>query len=400
MNSEENMMKKITLILIALLLACMTGCGQNAVSTDKPAVNNNGNAASVLAPDPANTDVGKNGAVDAQEPAAALAINTAEAAQKLNQLPAIDAIRYAGGSRIAVLSDKLYLFDLSSNTITAETERNASWHGDFGFYPIADGYVVAATNEAMEMECVFFDEGLKKQDTMNLPQKTGLEPIFATDISISADGNLIAVNDFSKGLNIYHRQTGEVTPVLSLDSPETVAMIGQVAFCSQDQKIVFLGQNLKNGEGESIWGSVENNGSGLHTETGKDLDTMFTSRENVLFGQDLPVDGPSGEACIYVPQTDMFNKISLKEKKESTTLGGSADGQFFASSICNSGHGWTIRVYDTNSGTLLYEQPYNCDTEQYRDPYLYIWDNAGVVMLFFRPLNSDSYKIDFITFAQ
>lgn len=387
--------RKIRMSLLTILVLCTAvGCGAKPSTVE----NNWEQSLSNEAKEKENTNVTDNAAQSGES-----VFNVAETVAQLNQFSDMIALRYVSDREVAVLADKLYLYGLTSNTVIANTDKSANWYDDFGFYPVKNGYAVVVCNEDSGPECIYYDKAFNKQETVNILKETNVEAVFVREIAVSADGQLIAVSSISKGLYIFNRLTGEVSHILTLEDSEKVCALSWIVFSDNDQKIVFTGQRISaaSGNGESIYGSISIDGSNLHIEAGNDHDKAIAYNTYVILGQDVPAEKASGEAVVYTPSTESTDKFSLTEKQESNHLFGSYQGEYFGTASLVKDKGWTIRIYETNSGNLVYDEFYEADTKQYFAPWIYIFDDMGTALLYFRPLGENTIgKIDSVSFAK
>lgn len=367
-------MKKTAFILLAiLLLSAAAGCGSQSASED-----GNGVSAENLA-----------------------AFPVSALTERLNRFSGMTAFYPVSKHQAAILADKLYLFDLSANEITARMETPAGWLEDLRIYPLNDGYAVVANNENSELECTYLDRDMNVQGKINFIRETGLEPIFPHNVSVSSDGKLLAVDDGTTGLYLFEPQTKKTEQILAFDNISTVAGLTQIAFTDHNQRIVFTGQRIPQNtdKGESIYGSVKLDGSDLFTEAGNDLSEVTAYDSVVLFGQEIPETEASGEAFIYRPASHLTARFLLTQTEESAHLWGSQEGRYYGASAKNK-DGWTVRLYKMDSGKEIYESNFSYDIEQYRNPRIYIFDTAEVMVLYFGPLGDNpDYKIEVVPFS-
>lgn len=382
-------MKKIVItILMALLICLAIGCAQK-------------NKEGISAETSPHSSAEGTSSIDVPEESGKDSMDIAAIVTRLNQFSGVSAISYASDHEIAVLADKLYLYDLGRNTVSAKTDRLKGWGEDIGFYAVDGGYAIVACNEKDELECTYYDTALNKQETVNIPHATNVEPIFVREIAVSADGKLIAISDISSGLYVFNRQTDTTNHILTLESSEKVAALSQIAFSDSDQMIVFIGQKVSaaTGKGESVYGSISIDGSHLNVGAGDDFEREFAYDTHVIFGQDIPDEQASGKAWVYSSISQKADSFLLAENSESTHLWGSYRGNYVGTTVYMQNEGWIIRIYETMSGNLIYEKFYAMDTNRYGTPQLYIFDDAKIVYLYFRPLGDNkTSEIDAISF--
>lgn len=334
-------------------------------------------------------------------------------AERLNQFPNIAAIWYASDNKLAILADKLYLFDYVKNQIIAETNRLDNWDEIIGFYQVEGGYVVVAPRYSFKstgtegageitdskMECIWLDKKLKQQTVVDISSKLKVHPNFAREVAISRNGQFIAVCTDS-GLYLYNKKTEKTKHIIRVDNTKIVASVSYIDFFGKDTKIVFLGCRFdSDGNMEAIIGSINLDGTNLYTSVEKDLETITSYDTFALLGQDIPKGAPSGKACILEADSRKVKEFPLEEQIESTNLWGSKKGSYYGTTVFKENKGWNIRIYEKNNGKMIYEKMYAEDTNKYRDPYLYILDDIGCVIMYFRPFGENSnYTIKIIHF--
>ena len=401
-------MKKVFLILSTILLfGTMAGCSVRSASGDdgmsEPA-GDKGQTTNVA-------DKETGGETSDPEMASAGELTSAEGTvnfpaseleEKLNQFPAtIDFnFHFISNHETLIQSDKMYLFDLSSNEVTAEMEKPDAWKYGIDVYPLKDGYAVIADSADNGLECTWLDKELRVQNTLNICRTTGLEPIFTQNVSVSSDGNLLAIAD--TGIWLFDVQTGEKKELLTCENPDTLCGLDKIAFTEHDKQIAFTGQRISQNtnKGETVYGSINIDGSDLFTEAGKDLSKLAAYDSNILFWQEVEDGDASGEACVYLPASHSTSQFPLVEKAESVRLWGSQEGGYFGSSVKNK-DGFTVRLYQTVDGNQVYESTYSYDPLQYRNPHIYIYDTAKIMLLQFDTYeDTQNYKIKVISFSE
>ena len=401
------MKKTILTLFTILLLGTMAGCGGRSASGDdgvsEPA-GDKGQTTNVAdketggeTSDPEMASAGK--LTSAEE---TVNFPVSELEQKLNQFPAtIDFnFHFISNHETLIQSDKMYLFDLSSNEVTAEMKKPDAWKYGIDVYPQKDGFAVIADSADNGLECTWLDKELRVQNTLNINRTTGLEPIFTQNVSVSSDGNLLAIAD--TGIWLFDMQAGEKKELLTFENPDVLCGLDKIAFTEHDKQIAFTGQRISQNtnKGESVYGSINIDGSDLFAEAGKDLSKLAAYDSTVLFWQEVEDGDASGEACVYLPASHSISQFPLVEKAESVRLWGSQEGGYFGSSVKNK-DGFTVRLYQMTDGSRINESAYSYAPSQYMSPHIYIFDTAKVMILYFGPYGDNTdYKIEVVSFSE
>ena len=401
-------MKKTILILFTILLLCtMAGCGgrsapgNNGVSESVGDKSETTNAAGKeTGGEPSDPEMKSAGELTSTDGTAEFPIS--ELTERLNQFPAtIDfKLHFISNHEALIQSDKMYLFDLSSNEVTAEMEKPDAWKYGIDVYPLKDGYAVIADSADNGLECTWLNKELRVQNTLNISQATGLEPTFTKNVSVSSEGNLLAIAD--TGIWLFDVQAGEKKELLNFENPDALCGLDKIAFTERDKQIAFAGQRISQNtnKSESVYGSINVDGTDLFTEAGKALSKLAAYDSTILFWQEVEDGDASGEACVYLPASHSTSRFPLAEKAESVRLWGSQEGGYFGSSVKNK-DGFTVRLYQMSDGSQIYESAYPYVPSQYMSPHIYIFDAAKVIILYFGPYGDNTdYKIEVISFSE
>ena len=352
----------------------------------------------------------------------------------LNQFQGLDEIQYAGGDRMLLFADRIYLYELTGQKAIAETEYPDGNGGDGNFktWIMDSGYCLAyetfAEGEEAQTDTTesvisgeygggeaaitgsyhiiyaYYDTDLNFQKTIDVTA-LGADVNFIYQTAPSMDGRQIAVCEQGKGISLYDVNTLEKVDVLQVDGKEYAGIDGlssvnQVAFTENDSRIVFLGNCIENDKGYVCYGSVKTDGSSLAVHRENTFDIMNVFAEHTIFSEELPDDRTSGQVWIYYPIQDTSQMVQLSEKIESSHVWGSDKGNCFITAVRNDNVGWTLRLYDVKTlklvSTKVYEVP---NTDDYREPHICYLEDQQTAVLFQRPYGeNEQYKVGIVSF--
>lgn len=334
-------------------------------------------------------------------------------------------LHYAGDSRLFVLTDELYLYDLNSGAVTAQTSKELG--NDARYEVFGDGFAavgnkisnsssdeslgIMATDEtAYNYYCIFYDKNLNKISELDFTKLLSQdEDIFSTEsIAFSSDGSSIAYETL-KGLYLYDVQSDKKITLVDLtaDGSEHSGIQGfeQIGFTNGDKSIAFKAQSLDVPPVETepsfdTFGVVNIDGSGLSNKTmdGYAAKELTVYESEALLAQDFKT--ASGQMMVMNTADGKTSIYDLKEKSEGGNIYGSDGGCYFASST-GTESGWTIRIYDTRTGKMVAEQSVSNDGEPLygqRDPIMRVLDDAKTCIVLLGA-NQDSVNTKITTFA-
>ena len=348
----------------------------------------------------------------------------------LNQFQGLDEIQYAGGDRILLFADRIYLYELTGKKVIAETEypdRNGgdgnlkTWIMDSGYCLAYETFVEGEEAQTGTAESVIFGGGetaitgsyhiiyayydTEKKKKKNIDVTAlGADVDFIHQTAPSRDGRQIAVCGQGKEISLYDVNTLEKVDVLQ-DGKEYAGMDGlssvnQVAFAENDSRIIFLGNCIENGKGYVCYGSVKTDGSSLAVHRENTFDIMNVFAEHTIFSEELPDDRTSGQVWIYYPIQDTSQMVQLSEKIESNHVWGSDKGSCFITAVRNDNAGWKLRLYDIGTLKLVSAKVYEVpNTDDYREPHICYLEDQQTAVLFQRPYGeNEQYKVGIVSF--
>ncbi|NNJ29506.1 hypothetical protein [Lacrimispora defluvii] len=282
----------------------------------------------------------------------------------------------AAQNQVLILADKLYIYDLVTNSILYNTDMvNFS---ESEFYTIDKGIAAIGTingdnsnglsvnSQKDNILIVLYDNSLEKTAEINSSMFVAENEFIASSqqVAVSDDGKNIAFAT-NLGLYIYNIHTKTKTTLIDLsdDNDEKrcgLAWIDKVAFVKSGSTLAFMAQSFDvpviNGkDAYNTYGTINIDGSNLSLSERKD----YTVKQFLAYNDFiLMADGfkaPSGKLLKLDLSTMKLDTFSTKTQKESGSIFGSEKGQYFATSVVNKDN-VTVRVYSMNTGLMLMEK--------------------------------------------
>ncbi|WP_312279489.1 hypothetical protein [Oscillibacter sp.] len=318
----------------------------------------------------------------------------------------IKGIYPADGSKVLVLADQLSLYDLASGKIaaTAQTPTLSTIRVlalDSGYAVVGQtisenstgGFVLS--DSAFQFRAVIYDENLvlkSEIDISKLVEDGGL--LVETEaIAISPDGNTLAFATLQQGIMLYDRVNQKSTKLIALTGNDDknnlgLSIIEQIGFTNNGKSVAFKAQSfdvpaVNNKPSFDTVGTVNIDGSGLtNKKPGGYSPKMLTSYPSrLLIAEDFKT--ASGRMMVIDSKTGEQKTHKLSDKKEGGNIYGSDTGRYFASSV-PSRTGWTVRVYESDTGKLVKEESISNDGQELygiNDPMICVVDNAKTCMV-------------------
>ena len=317
----------------------------------------------------------------------------------------IKGIYPAGGSKVLVFADQMSLYDLVTGKTVAATNSPALSY--IRVLALDNGYAIVGqtssdsssggfeqSDSGPEFRAAIYDETLVLKSEIDISGLVadGEFLIDAEAIAISPDGNNIAFATM-QGVTLYDRVNQKSTKLIDLTGDDEKAYLGisvieQMGFTNNGKSVAFKAQSFDvpavvDKPSFDTVGTVNIDGRGL---TNKKPDgyspKMLTSYPSRLLvaedfktasGRMMVIDSKSGEQKIQ----------TLSDKKEGGNIYGSDTGRYFASSI-SSKTGWTVRVYETDTGKLVKEESISNDEQELygiNDPMICVLDDTKTCMV-------------------
>lgn len=283
---------------------------------------------------------------------------------------------YIDKNKVLIQANKLYLFDLSTSKILHQADKANFMEEEYHVIDngiAAVGIVNSSDSEgAMNsgssgISCIIYDKDLKKLTEIGSDELIGKnEFINSTQlVAVSRDGQKLAFAS-NAGLFLYDIKDKTKTTLVNLIDDNSKKRMGlaqfeQIAFVKDDHLISFKSQSfdIPAVEGKpsfDTYGTINIDGTDLSVKRNTDYSVkqMLAYNTFLFLAEDFTV--PSGKLMVYDLSSDKSKILKTTTKKESGSVYGSEKGQYFATSIVNKDN-VTVRIYDTQSGSLLMEEP-------------------------------------------
>ena len=396
------MRKQVIAVSLILIFTLITGCTS---TSSQPSIDDKQTSIPSISDVPSGNDTTPT--PDVSQPTARLPVTDIDTSRIHGD---IDNIYYANGSNVLILADSLYLYDISTGSVIAETVRESFY--EESYFAIDNGIVVVGLKDSESSNngglmvtsdmggaiCAIYNNNLEKVNEISGSIFMDAEEfLFSSEhVTVSRDGTKIAyASDY--GLFIYDIQSGAKTKLIDLLDDNAahrsgLVMFDDVAFVNGDSMIAFKSQSLDvpavNGKPSfDTYGTINIDGTELKANRNVEyaVKEMIAYDSLVFWAEDFTV--PSGRLMVWEIASKNTKILSLSTKKESGTVFGSSDGQYFATSALSQDglkDSLTVRVYDTNTGALVLEKTIS-DESAYmsREPEIRIIDgyNTCIVLL-------------------
>lgn len=299
----------------------------------------------------------------------------------------INGIYPAGGSEVLIFADEITLYDLAAGKTVATASKEAlsgvrCWILDNGFaiagekkdQGAGNSSGFAAGGSGPRFRVIFYDASLKNRSELDLSKLLG-DKDFLPDtnaIAVSSDGSRIAYATM-RGLYLYDRQSDQRTTLIDLTQEDNKARSGistieQVGFTNDDKSIAFKAQSfdvpaVADKPSFDTAGTISTDGTGLTNRKidGYAVKELSAYASRMLVAEDFTT--ADGRVMVMDSKSHDQNIYNLADKKEGGNICGSDTGRYFASSVATK-TGWTVRVYDTQTGKLVKEQSVSNDGQE------------------------------------
>lgn len=405
-------MKKKILSIALGLMVLLSGCAQTGNTfTESTSTNSSVQTGSLEQADNASTEITSMTVPD-QIGASPQQVETKSVSNMDKQIDfskiqgKITQIYPAGNSKVMIFADKIYLYDIASG----ETVGTASDEGldMVRCWTLDSGYVITGTGDLFHV--VFYDASLKSRSEFELSKVMDNEKVFMMEtngIDFSSDGNYIVCGS-NKGIYLYDRKQNKRTKLIDLTVEDKKAYSGlcdveQVAFTNDDTTIAFKGQSFSvpviSGDNSfDTIGTINVDGTGL---TNQKIDG-YAAKELTVYDSCVLVaeDFTTADGRIMIIDNKSSNKkiYPLSDNKEGGNIYGSDSGHYFASSDENE-TGFTVRIYDAETGKLVKEEKISADGEYIvKDPIMRVVDEIKMCFVILGN-RQDTVDTKIVTFA-
>ena len=310
---------------------------------------------------------------------------------------------YAGGSRIIVAADQLYLYDTGKGETIASADISM---GDLCVQTFTDGYFVVgqgkaggggsngsfAASESGGINGYILNKDFAIQDTISFsgllsddftPQITG--------IAVSQDGKQVAFGGL-QGLYLYDVSSRKVRTILNYSEEGTAGNMQIVTMDSLtftgNNTLVYVGMATDTsigGDGVSVYGTVSTDSANLTITKKGDykVDTEEVQKGGNLLIMPQSFDKNNGTLLMLDTISNTENTMSFSSRSEGKDgVYCSGQGKYVATAILEESS-VTINIYDTASGKRIHTETVQDSNSTYflRIPQILILDESGTCIV-------------------
>ena len=310
---------------------------------------------------------------------------------------------YAGGSRIIVAADQLYLYDTGKGETIASADISM---GDLYVQTYADGYFVVgqgtgsgggsngsfAASESDGINGYLLNQDFAVQDTISfsgllsddfIPQITG--------IAVSQDGKQVVFGGL-QGLYHYDVSSRKVRTILNYSEEGTadnmqIVTMDSLTFTGNNT-LVYVGMATDTsigGDGVSVYGTVSTDSADLTITKKGDykIDTEEVQKGGNLLIMPQSFDKNNGTLLMLDTISNTENTMSFSSRSEGKDgVYCSGQGKYVATAILEESS-VTINIYDTASGKNIHTETVQDSNSTYflRVPQILILDESGTCIV-------------------
>ena len=328
---------------------------------------------------------------------------------------------YAGGSRIIVAADKLYLCDTGKGETIASADISME---DLCVQTFTDGYFVVgqgkagggsngsfATSESGGINGYILNKDFAIQDTISFSGLLSDDFIVQiTGIAISQDGKQVAFGGL-QGLYLYDISSRKVRTILNYSEKGTVGNMQIVTMDSLtftgNNTLVYVGMATDTsigGEGVSVYGTVSTDSANLTITKKGDykVDTEEVQKGGNLLFMPQSFDKNNGTLLMLDTISNTEKTMSFSSRSEGKDgVYCSGQGKYVATAILEE-NSVTINIYDTTSGKKIHTETVQDSNSTYfmRIPQILILDESGTcIVVLGRGIDEVSTLITTFSFA-
>ena len=310
---------------------------------------------------------------------------------------------YAGGSRIIVAADKLYLYDMGKGETIASADISM---GDLCVQTFTDGYFVVgqgkaggggsngsfAASESGGINGYILNKDFAIQDTISFSGLLSDDFILqTTGIAISQDGKQIAFGGF-QGLYLYDISSQKVHTILNYSKEGTadnmqIVTMDRLTFTGNNT-LVYVGMatdTSNSGDGVSVYGTVSTDGANLTITKKADykVDTEEVQKGGNLLIMPQSFDKNNGTLLMLDIASNTEKTMSFSSRSEGKDgIYCSGQGKYVATSILEE-NSVTIKIYDMASGKSIHTETVQDNNSTYflRVPQILILDETDTCIV-------------------
>ena len=328
---------------------------------------------------------------------------------------------YAGGSRIIVAADKLYLCDTGKGETIASADISME---DLCVQTFTDGYFVVgqgkagggsngsfAASESGGINGYILNKDFAIQDTISFSGLLSDDFIVQiTGIAVSQDGKQVAFGGL-QGLYLYDISSRKVRTILNYSEEGTAGNMQIVTMDSLtftgNNTLVYVGMATDTsigGDGVSVYGTVSTDSANLTITKKGDykVDTEEVQKGGNLLIMPQSFDKNNGTLLMLDTISNTEKTMSFSSRSEGKDgVYCSGQGKYVATAILKK-NSVTINIYDTASGKKIHTETVQDSNSTYfmRIPQILILDESGTcIVVLGRGIDEVSTLITTFSFA-
>ena len=328
---------------------------------------------------------------------------------------------YAGGSRIIVAADQLYLYDTGKGKTIASADISME---DLCVQTFTDGYFVVgqgkagggsngsfATSESGGINGYILNKDFAIQDTISFSGLLSDDFIVQiTGIAVSQDGKQVAFGGL-QGLYLYDISSRKVRTILNYSEEGTAGNMQIVTMDSLtftgNNTLVYVGMATDTsigGDGVSVYGTVSTDSANLTITKKGDykVDTEEVQKGGNLLIMPQSFDKNNGTLLMLDTISNTEKTMSFSSRSEGKDgVYCSGQGKYVATAILKK-NSVTINIYDTASGKKIHTETVQDSNSTYfmRIPQILILDESGTcIVVLGRGIDEVSTLITTFSFA-
>ena len=329
---------------------------------------------------------------------------------------------YAGGSRIIVAADQLYLCDTGKGETIASADISME---DLCVQTFTDGYFVVgqgkaggggsngsfAASESGGINGYILNKDFAVQDTISFSGLLSDDFIVQiTGIAVSQDGKQVAFGGL-QGLYLYDISSRKVRTILNYSEEGTAGNMQIVTMDSLtftgNNTLVYVGMATDTsigGDGVSVYGTVSTDSADLTIIKKGDykVDTEEVQKGGNLLIMPQSFDKNNGTLLMLDTISNTEKTMSFSSRSEGKDgVYCSGQGKYVATAILEESS-VTINIYDTTSGKKIHTETVQDSNSTYflRIPQILILDESGTcIVVLGRGIDEVSTLITTFSFA-
>ncbi len=310
---------------------------------------------------------------------------------------------YAGGSRIIVAADQLYLYDTGKGETIASADISME---DLCVQTFTDGYFVVgqgkaggggsngsfAASESGGINGYILNKDFAVQDTISFSGLLSDDFIVQiTGIAVSQDGKQVAFGGL-QGLYLYDVSSRKVRTILNYSEEGTAGNMQIVTMDSLtftgNNTLVYVGMATDTsigGDGVSVYGTVSTDSANLTITKKGDykVDTEEVQKGGNLLIMPQSFDKNNGTLLMLDTISNTEKTMSFSSRSEGKDgVYCSGQGKYVATAILEESS-VTINIYDTASGKSIHTETVQDSNSTYflRVPQILILDESGTCIV-------------------